>query len=113
MHLRKTKRHCLKKTVKEFGIKHKLIKLHTPKENGRVERSHRKDQERFYYGKMFYSLEYLRNRGKDWRKEYNNFPKIQKILYKYIKKRAPILGHPLLAFILATSSTTIVSTTTE
>ena len=30
--------------------------------------------ERFYYKKVFYSLEDLRNRGKEWRKEYNNFP---------------------------------------
>ena len=60
--------------LEELGIKYKTIKPHTLKENGRVERSHRKDQERFYYGKIFYSLEDLRNRGKDWRKEYNNFP---------------------------------------
>lgn len=37
-------------------------------------RSHRKDQERFYYKRVFYSLEDLRNQGKEWRKEYNNFP---------------------------------------
>lgn len=61
-------------TLANLGIKHKLIKPYTPKENGRVERSHRKDQEQFYYGKVFYSLEDLRNRGTDWRKEYNNFP---------------------------------------
>ena len=41
-----------KQTLKEFCIEHKLIKLHTPKENRRVERSHRKDQKRFYYGKV-------------------------------------------------------------
>ena len=50
------------------------IEPHTPKQNGRVERSHRKDQERFYYKRVFYSLEDLRNQGKEWRKEYNNFP---------------------------------------
>ena len=61
-------------TLKELGIKHKLIKPYTPKENGRVERSHRKDQERFYYNRVFYSLEDLRNLGAEWRKEYNNFP---------------------------------------
>ena len=55
-------------------IKYRQIKPYTPKENGKVERSHRKDQERFYYKKVFYSLEDLRNRGRDWRKEYNNFP---------------------------------------
>ena len=61
-------------TLEELGIKYKQIKPYTPKENGKVERSHRKDQERFYYGRIFYSLEDLRNRGKEWRKEYNNFP---------------------------------------
>lgn len=61
-------------TLEELGIEYKTTKPYTPKENGRVERSHRKDQERFYYKKVFYSLEDLRNRGKDWRKEYNNFP---------------------------------------
>ena len=63
-----------KKTLRELGTKHKLIKPHTPKQNGKVERSHRKDQERFYYNKVFYCLEDLKNRGKAWMKEYNNFP---------------------------------------
>lgn len=62
------------RTLEKLDIKHRKIKPYTPKENGKVERSHRKDQERFYYKKIFYSLEDLRNRGKDWRKEYNNFP---------------------------------------
>ena len=70
----KKKQTMFEKTIEELGIKHKLIKPHTPKQNGRVERSHRKDQERFYYNKVFCSLEDLRNRGRDWRKEYNNFP---------------------------------------
>jgi len=61
-------------TLEELGIKYRNIKSYTPKENGKVERSHRKDQERFYYGRIFYSLEDLRNRGAEWRKEYNNFP---------------------------------------
>ena len=70
----KNKKTLFEKTLEELGLEYKLIKPHTPKQNGRVERSHRKDQERFYRGKIFYSLEDLRNRGKDWRKEYNNFP---------------------------------------
>ena len=70
----KNKKTMFEKLLEELGIKHKLIKPHTPKQNGKVERSHRKDQERFYYNKVFYSLEDLRNRGKDWMKEYNNFP---------------------------------------
>ena len=70
---------CMKKTMFEstlekLGIRHKLIKPKTPRHNGKVERSHRKDQERFYYNRVFYSLEDLRNLGAEWRKEYNNFP---------------------------------------
>lgn len=60
--------------LEELGIKHKLIKPYTPRHNGKVERSHRKDQERFYYNKVFYSFEDLVNRSKYWIKEYNNFP---------------------------------------
>ena len=70
----KEKETIFEKTLKELGIEYKVIKPHTPKQNGRVERSHTKDQERFYYNRVFYSLEDLRNRGKEWRKEYNNFP---------------------------------------
>ena len=70
----KNKKTLFEETLEELGIKYRTIKPHTPKENGKVERSHRKDQERFYHGKIFWSLEDLRNRGKTWRIEYNNFP---------------------------------------
>ena len=33
-----------------------------------------KDGKRFYYKRVFFSLEDLRNIGAEWRKEYNNFP---------------------------------------
>ena len=70
----KKKKTIFEKTLEKLGIEYKIIKPYTPQENGKVERSHRKDQERFYYGRIFYSLEDLRKRGKEWRKEYNNFP---------------------------------------
>ena len=70
----KNKKTIFESTLEELGIEYKTIKPYTPKENGKVERSHRKDQERFYYKNIFWSLEDLRNRGKKWRKEYNNFP---------------------------------------
>ena len=56
------------------GIEHKLIKTKTPRHNGKVERSHRKDQERFYYKKVLCSFWDFRNRLKYLEKEYNNFP---------------------------------------
>ena len=62
------------RTLEELGIRHKLIKPKTPRHNGKVERSHRKDQERFYYNKIFYSFEDFKNRLRYWEKEYNDFP---------------------------------------
>ena len=61
--------------LKRYGIRHKLIKPRTPRHNGKVERSHRKDNERFYATHSFYSLEGFRNQLKVYnRKDYNNFP---------------------------------------
>lgn len=60
--------------LEQLGIKHKLIKPKTPRHNGKVERSHRKDQERFYYNKVFCSFEDFKNRLKYWEKVYNDFP---------------------------------------
>lgn len=40
-------------TLDQLGIEYKNTKPYTPKGNGRVERSHRKDLERFYYKKYF------------------------------------------------------------
>lgn len=56
------------------GIHHDLIKPYTPKHNGKVERSHRKDNERFYSTHRFYSLEDANNQLQVYLKEYNNFP---------------------------------------
>lgn len=69
----KEKDNVLEET-RELGIRHKLIKLKTPRHIGKVERSHRKAQERFYYNKVFYSFEDFKNRLKYWEKVYNNFP---------------------------------------
>ena len=68
------KKTMFEKRLEELGIKHKLIKPKTPRHNGKVERSHRKDQERFYYNKVFCSFEDFKNGLKYWEKVYNNFP---------------------------------------
>ena len=68
------KKTMFEKKLEELRIRHKLIKPMTPRHNGKVERSHRKDQERFYYNKIFCSFEDFKNRLKYWEKEYNNFP---------------------------------------
>lgn len=49
----KDRKTMVEKKLKELEIAYKNIKPYTPKQNGRVERSHRKDQERFYYGRKF------------------------------------------------------------
>lgn len=62
------------RTLAELGIKHKLIKPMTPRHNGKVERSHRKDNEYFYAKHSFYSFEDLQVQLHRWELEYNNFP---------------------------------------
>ena len=59
----------------EYGIKHKLIRPFTPRHNGKVERSHRKDNERFYATHTFYSFDDFSKQLKLYnRRGYNNFP---------------------------------------
>ena len=48
----------------KLGIIHKTIKPRTPRHNGKVERSHRTDNERFYSNLKFYSYEDLQNQMK-------------------------------------------------
>lgn len=57
-------------------IYHHLIRPRTPEHNGKVERSHRIDQDKFYRFLKFYSLEDLRKQGKSWNKRYNDIPKV-------------------------------------
>ena len=44
------------KTLAQLGIRHKLICPFTPRHNGKVERSHRKDNEEFYASHKFFSF---------------------------------------------------------
>ena len=60
--------------LQEFGIKHKLIRPFTPRHNGKVERSHRKDNEYFYAIKRFFSFEDFATQLKRHNQWYNNFP---------------------------------------
>ncbi len=43
-------------TAASLNIRHKLIRPYTPRHNGKVERSHREDQKRFYDTHRFFSL---------------------------------------------------------
>ena len=58
------KKTMFEKKLEELGIRHKLIKPKTPSHNGKVERSHRKDQEGFYCNIVFCSFEDFKNRLK-------------------------------------------------
>ena len=61
--------------LEQHGIQHKLIRPFTPRHNGKVERSHRKDNERFYATHTFYSFEDFAKQLKVYnRRDYNNFP---------------------------------------
>ena len=60
--------------LKQCGIKHKLIKPYTPRHNGKVERSHRKDNEYFYATHTFYSFENFKKQLAVHSRKYNNFP---------------------------------------
>ena len=62
------------KTLAELGIRHKRIKVYTPRHNGKVERSHRKDNEYFYASHKFYSFEDFRKQLTAWQYQYNAFP---------------------------------------
>ena len=56
------------------NIYHHRIRPITPRHNGKVERSHRNDNERFYSFLSFYSLEDLIKQGTQYLKRSNNIP---------------------------------------
>ncbi len=57
-----------------LSIEHSLIKPRTPRHNGKVERSHRNDNERFYKYLKFYDLEDLQRQMKSYLYRSNNIP---------------------------------------
>lgn len=57
-------------TLEKLCISYKLIKPYTPRHNGKVERSHRKDNEYF----KFFSFESFQKSLAVWNRKYNNFP---------------------------------------
>lgn len=61
-------------TLAELGISHKLIRPYTPRHNGKVERSHRKDNEYFYASHKFFSFQDFQKQLAVWQRQYNRFP---------------------------------------
>ena len=66
--------HPLDNLLNDLNISHKLIKPRTPRHNGKVERSHRNDQQRFYSYLKFYSYDDLLKQMKTYLKRSNNIP---------------------------------------
>ena len=74
-HTKKTDRiHPLDVFCNTYGIEHKTIRPRTPWHNGKVERSHRNDQERFYNHLKFYSFDDLQQQMRRYLYRANNIP---------------------------------------
>ena len=64
--------HPLDILCQQLNIIHYLIDPGKPSQNGKVERSHRTDQEMFYDRNKFETLKDLERKIKSWNQEYNN-----------------------------------------
>lgn len=74
-HITKTDRtHPLDVLCDKLGVMHKRIRPRTPWHNGKVERSHRNDQERFYNHLSFYDYNDLLAQTKRYLNRSNNIP---------------------------------------
>lgn len=70
----KDKPNLFQTTAARMGIRHKTIRPFTPRHNGKVERSHREDQKRFYNTHSFYSFEDYEKQLKIYNRRSNNIP---------------------------------------
>lgn len=68
------KKTLFENTLQKLSIRHKLIRPFTPRHNGKVERSHRKDNEEFYAMHKFYSFADFEKQLAIRQRQYNNFP---------------------------------------
>lgn len=57
--------------LEDLGIEHRKTRIRSPEENGKVERSHRTDEEEFYRTKRFVSIKHCIQLLREWEKEYN------------------------------------------
>lgn len=67
------KKALFERTFEQLGIQHKLIRPYTPRHNGKVERSHRKDNEEFYAFHKLYSFDDFKKQLAVRQRQYNNF----------------------------------------
>ena len=64
--------HALDRFCKSKNIVHYLIDKGKPNQNGKVERSHREDQEKFYDKNDFKTIQELKRKIRIWNNYYNN-----------------------------------------
>jgi transposase InsO family protein len=64
--------HALDVFCAAHGITHYLIDPGKPAQNGKVERSHREDQEKLYDAHQFKTFKDLQKKIRRWNIEYNN-----------------------------------------
>lgn len=62
--------------LEDLGIEHQRIRIATPRHNGKVERQHRTDTERFYGVLKMYSLEDGNRQLTEYNKKSNNYWKV-------------------------------------
>ena len=62
------------RTAAGLGVRHKLIRPYAPRHNGKVERSHRESQKRFYSCHSFYSLGDVAKQLAVYDRPSSNFP---------------------------------------
>jgi transposase InsO family protein len=67
-------KHILDIFLGKIKIRHQLIRAYTPRLNGKVERSHRSDQESFYNYLTFKTYDELKKKMMKWNIRYNNRP---------------------------------------
>lgn len=68
------RKHTLDITCEKLGITHQRIRPRTPRHNGKVERSHRNDQARFYNHMSFYDYDDLKVQMARYLKRSNRIP---------------------------------------
>ena len=90
--------HIADRVMQRLGIKHQLIRPYTPRHNGKVERSHRTDQERFYNFLQYSTFEELQEKMGAWLIRYNKAPSTslrdrygKRVLQSPLDKRAELL----------------------
>ena len=67
---------AFERQLEEYGIMYHRIRVATPRHNGKVERQHRTDEQRFYKKMRMYNLEDGRKQLKQYNKRSNEIPKI-------------------------------------